>query len=236
MSPSLRAIRWRLIFTSVIALFLALGSFYLNQWAFAPSDDQCTWMVDHRRVVIRQVLPNGAAEDAGLLEGDEIMLIHGRRVPYQTLEQTQRFINDQPEGRILVYTVRREGRTLRLPVKLVKTFNTTSLIVLVSALVAWLTGLLVVISSPSRKSARHFFYMGLACLLVSLCFPLGLGTLPGPFLVPLVLFAGLGVGLAPPLWVHFIPAVPAPLPAAHQPALPGAPVCRLPGRSLPDPG
>ena len=236
MSPSLRAIRWRLIFTSVIALVLALGSFYLNQWAFAPSDDQCTWMVDHRRVVIRQVLPNGAAEDAGLLEGDEIMLIHGRRVPYQTLEQTQRFINDQPEGRILVYTVRREGRTLRLPVKLVKTFNTTSLIVLVSALVAWLTGLLVVISSPSRKSARHFFYMGLACLLVSLCFPLGLGTLPGPFLVPLVLFAGLGVGLAPPLWVHFIPAVPAPLPAAHQPALPGAPVCRLPGRSLPDPG
>ena len=233
MSPSLRAIRWRLILTSVIALVLALGSFYLNQGAFASSDDQATWKVENRRVVIREVLPNGAAEDAGLLEGDEILLIHGRRVPYQTLEQTQRFINQQPEGRILVYTVRREGRTLRLPVKLVKPFNVTSLIVLISALVAWLTGLLVVISSPSRKSARHFFYMGLACLLVSLCFPLGLSTLPGPFLVPLVLFAGLGVGLAPPLWVHFFLRFPHPFPLrTHRPFLVGLYAVSLAGAYL----
>ena len=52
-------------------------------------------------------------------------------------------------------------------------FNVTSLIVLLIGLVAWATGLLVVISSPSRKSARHFYYMGLASLLVSLCFPWG---------------------------------------------------------------
>jgi serine phosphatase RsbU (regulator of sigma subunit) len=212
LSPSLRAIRWRLIFSSVIVLLLALGSFYLNQWVYASADDQCTWRVEKGRVLIQEVLPNGAAEDAGLLEGDEMLLVHGRRVAPPDLDKIHRFIEAQPEGRILVYTVRRDGRTLRLPVKLVKPFNITSVIVLGSALVGWLTGLLVVISSPSRKSARHLFYMGLVSLLMSLWFPLGLNTLPTPFLVPLVLFAGLGAGLGPPLWVHFFLRFPHPFP------------------------
>ena len=233
MSPSLRAIRWRLILTSVIALLLALGSFYLNQGAFASSDDQCTWRLEKGRAVIQEVLPNGAAEDAGLLEGDEILLVHGRRVGAAELDKVQRFINDQPEGRILVYTVKREGRILRLPVKLVRPFNFTSLIVLVSALVAWLTGLLVVISSPSRKSARHLYYMGLACLLVSLCFPLGVNTLPTPFLAVLVLFGGLGVGLGPPLWVHFFLRFPHPFPLrTHRRFLAALYGCSLAGAYL----
>jgi serine phosphatase RsbU (regulator of sigma subunit) len=210
LSPTLRAIRWRLILSSVIALLLALGTFYLNQWVYASADDQCTWRVQKGRVVIQEVLPNGAAEDAGLLEGDEVLLVHGQRVAPPDVDKIQRFVEAQPEGRILVYTVRRADRTLRLPVKLVKPFNITSAIVLGSALVAWLTGLLVVIASPSRKSARHLFYMGLVSLLMTLWFPLGVNTLPTPFLVPLVLFAGLGAGLAPPLWVHFFLRFPHP--------------------------
>ena len=212
MSPSLRAIRWRLILTSLIALVLALGSFYLNQWVYASSDDQCSWKVENRQVLIQEILPNGAAENAGLLEGDELLLIHGRRVTYQDLDKAERFINSQPEGRILLYTVKREGRTLRLPVKLVKPFNFTSLIVLLTGLVAWVTGLLVVISSPSRKSARHFYYMGLVSLLVSLCFPLGVNSLPAPYLALLLCFGGLGVGLGPPLWLHFFLRFPHPFP------------------------
>ena len=80
MSPSLRAIRWKLIVTSVVALTLALGAFYLNQWAYASSDDQCLWRVQNKHVYIQEILPNGAAEDAGLLEGDELLLIHGHKV------------------------------------------------------------------------------------------------------------------------------------------------------------
>ena len=107
MSPSLRAIRWRLILASMIALALALGSFYLNQWVFASSDDQCTWKVQNHGVLIQEILPNGAAEEAGLLEGDELLLIHGRKVVATELNKAKRFINSQPEGRILVYTVKR---------------------------------------------------------------------------------------------------------------------------------
>lgn len=210
MSPSLRAIRWRLILTSLCALVLALGSFYLNQWVYASSDDQCVWKLKGQRVVIQEVLPYGAAETAGLLEGDELLLVHGRKVAYQDLDKTLRFMNSQPEGRILIYTVRRDGRVLRLPVKLVQPFNVTAIMVLLTGLVAWATGLLVVISSPSRKSARHFYYMGLVSLLVSLWFPLGVSTLPAPLLLLAAAFAWLGMGLGPPLWVHFFLRFPHP--------------------------
>ena len=210
MSPSLRAIRWRLILTSLFALLLALGGFYLNQWVYAASDDQCSWKVQGRQVFIQEILPNGVAENAGLLEGDELTLVHGRKVAPQDVDQAKRFINSQPSGRILIYTVKRSGRVLRVPVKLVKPFNVTSLIVLLTGLVAWMAGLLVVISSPSRKSARHFYYMGLVSLLVSLCFPLGVDSLPTPLLALSLCFGGLGVGLGPPLWLHFFLRFPHP--------------------------
>ena len=210
MSPSLRAIRWRLILTSILALALALGSFCLNQWVYAPSDDQCSWQVHGIEVVIGEILPGGAAEQSGLREGDELLLIHGHRITPQDLDKAHRFINGQPEGRVLIYTVRREGQLLRLPVRLVKPFNPTSLLMLVTGLVAWFTGLLVAISSPGRKSARHFYYMGVTSLALSLCFPLGVNNLPLLYLVPFIHFGGLAAGLAGPLWLHFFLRFPHP--------------------------
>ena len=212
MSPSLRAIRWKLIVTSVVALTLALGAFYLNQWAYASSDDQCLWRVQNKHVYIQEILPNGAAEDAGLLEGDELLLIHGHKVDSKKLDRSQRFINEQPQGRILVYTVLREGRLLRLPIRLIKPFDFTSLIILLTGLVAWAVGLLVVISSPSRKIARHFYYRGVVALLFTVVAPLGVDNLPLPLLAPFILVGGLILGLAPPLWLHFFLRFPHPFP------------------------
>jgi serine phosphatase RsbU (regulator of sigma subunit) len=233
LSPTLRAIRWRLILASIVALVLALGSFYLNQWAYAASDDQCTWQVQGGHVLIQEILPNGAAEDAGLLEGDELVLIHGRQVRPRELDQAQRFINGQPEGRILVYTVKRDGRILRLPVRLVKPVNVTAILVLLTGLVAWATGLLAVLASPGRKSARHFFYLGVVSLLLSLCFPLGVNTLPTAVLAPLLGFAGLGAGLAPALWLHFFLRFPHPFPLrTHRRFLAALYGCSLGGAFL----
>ena len=58
------------------------------------------------RCCIQEILPNGAAENAGLLEGDELVLIQAGKVAPQELDKAERFINSQPEGRILIYTVR----------------------------------------------------------------------------------------------------------------------------------
>ena len=170
MTPSLKRIRWRLIWTSVLALAFSLGSFVLTQWVYAVSDDQCSRKTEpgSSKVTIQEILPDGVAEDAGILEGDELVAIQGRKITARNLEQAQRLINDQPEGRILLYTVKRGDRLLYLPVRLVKVFNWKALSILVAGVVAWGIGLLVVVSSPQRKIARHFFYMGLLSLLLPL--------------------------------------------------------------------
>ena len=229
MSPTLRRIRWRLIWTSVIALALSLGSFYLNQWVYPGSDDQCFWAVEtyptvengkkvvRRRAIIREILPNGVAEDAGLLDGDELLMIQGKKVnPDRLGTETQAFINTQPEGRYLIYVVRRydhekkEYRILPLPVRMVKPFQLTPLIVLLSGFIAWALGLLVVVSSPQRKIARHFYYLGTLALLLSVG---GFGAnVPQSIQVPAAFVGSLWVALTPPLWLHFFLRFPYPFP------------------------
>lgn len=95
MNPYFKRIRWRLVWISLVCLTLALGSFALNQWLYAGSDDQCSWRVENGKIVIREILPDGVAEEAGLLEGDELVKIQGRAYE-PTVEGTlraQRYIN-----------------------------------------------------------------------------------------------------------------------------------------------
>lgn len=207
---------------SGLALLLSLGTFYLNQWVYSYSDDQCFWKVQGNKVLISEILPNGVAEIANLLEGDELIQIQGRKVSPRTLPRAQTFINSQPDQRVLAYTVRRwdaearEYRTLVLPVKMVKPFNGVSFSVLLTGLVAWALGLLVVVSSPQRKIARHFFYMGLLALLMPVAFRGTVGNVPLEIRVPTLVLEGLILSLAPAVWVHFFLRFPHPFPLRTQ--------------------
>ena len=122
MSPELKRIRWRLLLSSLVVLALSLGTFYATQWPYAFSDDQCSWLLEKDGIVIRQILPGGVAEEAGLLEGDVLTAIQGRKFPPTPAgtRDAQSFINARSEGTVLVYTVIREGQTLYLPLRLVK--------------------------------------------------------------------------------------------------------------------
>lgn len=217
MSPTLKRIRWRLFWISLLALGFALGSFYLNQWVYARSDDQCSWVVERdgneKKIVIREILPEGVAEEYGLLEGDELIAIQGHRYA-PTLAGTleaQRYINSRPEGAFLIYTVKRQGRLLQLPIRLVKPLSLFQLALLLNGLIAWAVALLVVVSAAERKSARHFFYLGSAALLLS-----GVqisGNVPGPAVAAIIIANGLVGALLPPLWVHFFLRFPHPFEA-----------------------
>jgi serine phosphatase RsbU (regulator of sigma subunit) len=210
MNPYLKRIRWRLLWISLVCLTLAFGSFALNQWAYAPSDDQCSWVVEKGKIVIREILPDGVAEEAGLLEGDELVKIQGRTFE-PTLEGTskaQRFINGKPEGTILIYTVKRQGRQILLPVRLVKPLDWIQLALLANGFLAWAISLLVVLSAPERKSSRHFFYLAAATLLMS-----GVslsGNPPLAMSIVVALMAGACSALLPPLWIHFFLRFPHP--------------------------
>lgn len=210
MNPYLKRIRWRLLWISFAVLTLALGSFALNQWVYAGSDDQCSWVVENGKIVIREILPEGVAEEAGLLEGDELVKIQGRAYD-ATLEGTlkaQRFINGKPEGAILIYTVKRQGRQILLPVRLVKPLDWVQMALLANGILAWAVSLLVVLSAPERKSSRHFFYLAATALLMS-----GAaisGNPPVAMLVLVTLMAGVASALLPSLWIHFFLRFPHP--------------------------
>ena len=210
MNPYLKRIRRRLLWISFACLTLALGSFALNQWVYAGSDDQCSWRLESGRIVIREILPDGVAEEAGLLEGDELVKIQGRAYE-PTLEgmlKAQRFINGKPEGTILIYSVKRQDRTILLPLRLVKPLDWTQLTLLANGILAWAIGLLVVISAPERKSSRHFFYLAAVALLLS-----GAslsGNPPVAMSILVALTAGVASALLSPLWVHFFLRFPHP--------------------------
>jgi serine phosphatase RsbU (regulator of sigma subunit) len=210
MNPYLKRIRWRLLWVSFACLALALGSFVLNQWVYAASDDQCSWMVENGKIVIREILPEGVAEEAGLLEGDELVKIQGRAFE-GTLEGTlkaQRFINGKSEGTFLAYTVRRQGQQILVPIRLVKPLNLVQLSLLINGFIAWAISLLVVLSAPERKTSRHFFYLAAATLLMSGSIQTGSG--PPALQVGSALVAGVAVAVLPPLWVHFFLRFPHP--------------------------
>jgi serine phosphatase RsbU (regulator of sigma subunit) len=203
MNPYLKRIRWRLLWISLVCLTLALGSFALNQWVYAGSDDQCSWVLEDGKIVIREILPDGVAEEAGLLEGDELVKIQGRAFE-ATVEGTlkaQRFINERPEGAYLAYTVKRQGRQILIPIRLVKPLDLAQLALLLNGVIAWAIGLLVVLSAPERKSSRHFFYLAATALLMSGASVSG--NPPTVMWVAVALMASVASALLPPLWIHF---------------------------------
>ena len=212
MNPFLRRIRWRLTWISAICLVMAIGGFVLTQWVYSFSDDQCTWSVKDGRVVISEILPGGVAEQAGILEGDQLISIQGHRIPgsVEGTTEAQNLINSKTEGTVLSYAVERKGRMLYLPVRLVKPMDWSRVVALITALIAWILGLLVVISAPERKSSRHFFYIACAWLLVVNGIGFGVGTAPTWMVWLLVLGNLVSLALGPPLVVHFFLRFPYP--------------------------
>src|SRR5664279_1746730 len=210
MNPYLKRIRWRLIWISFFCLTLALGAFALNQWVYAGSDDQCSWQVENGKIVIREILPEGVAEEYGLLEGDELLKIQGRayEATQEGTQKAQRFINGKSEGTILLYTVKRQGRQIVLPIRLVKPLDYFQIALLANGLLAWAISLLVVFSAPERKSSRHFFYLAAAALLLSSASVTG--NPPVPLAIAIALMTSLAAALLPPLWIHFFLRFPHP--------------------------
>ncbi|MBK8725188.1 MAG: SpoIIE family protein phosphatase [Holophagaceae bacterium] len=214
MSPELKRIRWRLILSSLIALGLSLGTFYATQWAYAFSDDQCTWKVEKDRIMIREILPAGVAEEAGMLEGDQLVGIQGRKFQANAagVREAQNLINARGEGTVLVYTVVREGKTLYLPLRLVKPLDVGRLIQMATGLLFWLLGLLVVVSSPQRKISRLFFYLSLGFLLLPAGRLAFQGNVPGWLLFLIFTTAFAVRAFLAPLVIQFFLRFPHPFP------------------------
>lgn len=219
MNPYLKRIRARLFWLSFLGLALAGTLFVLSQWVYGATDDQCTWQLDEqaKKVRILEILPDGVAEEAGLLDGDELLAIQGRRVrptPDGT-DEAQRLIDSKEEGTVLSYTIRRreegkEPEVLQVPVRLVKPIRSFLLALLLNGVVFWAVGLLVVLSSPERKSSRHMFYLGCCTLLLVGVAPSLSRAAPEGLRAAALAMGTLAFALLPPLWIHFFSRFPFP--------------------------
>lgn len=221
MNPYLKRIRARLFWLSFLALGLAGTIFVLSQWVFGRTDDQCTWQLDAkaRKVRILEILPEGVAEEAGMLDGDELLAIQGRKVvPSQEgLDEAQRLIDSKEEGTVLSYTIRRqeegkEAEELQVPVRLVKPLPTFLLALLLNGFVFWAVGLLVVLSSPERKTSRHLFYLGCASILLVALAPSLSQAAPDALRLGARTLGTVALALLPPLWIQFFSRFPYPFP------------------------
>lgn len=212
MNPALKRIRSRLIWMSLLGLFMAIGSFILGQYVYTRTDDECTWRVRGGKVLILEVLPEGVAEEAGLLDQDELLKIQGRKVAPTPagLAAAQALIDSKAEGTVLSYVVRRNGEELSVPVRLVKPWNSYQFSILINALVFWFVSLLVVVSTPERKSSRHFFYLGFVGLLLAAGARGATAIWPTPFAVAAGVAQLASIVLGPPMVIHFFLRFPHP--------------------------
>ncbi len=212
MNPFLRRIRARLFWMSLLALVLAIGSFSINQWVYSNTDDECTWKRVDGKVLIQELLPGGVAEQHGLLSSDELLAIQGRKVKptLDGLLEAQSLIDSKEEGTVLSYTIRREGEILQIPVGLVKPLQSLQLALLINGIIFWFVGLLVVSSTPERKSSRHFFYIGCAALLLSAVSKSFIPTSHKGLILAQHITKAVGQALIPALWIHFFARFPQP--------------------------
>ena len=156
---------------------------------------------------------------ASLMDGDELIAIHDLKIPdfsdqltyeenwrqvNRTIEKMTAFINSTPDGTTVLYTVSRDGQRISRPLELKKEFDTTNAVFLLTGIVAWTIGLLVVLSSPQRKVTRHFFYLGiLTLILVAGASTRGNYTVPlGLELITNLCWLLVRI-LLPPMWFHF---------------------------------
>src|SRR3990170_4632422 len=100
------------IFFTLLALYsLAAGTFWFVQRTFinAPASDDCAWLNegygDTLRVIIRDIVPEGVAEKAGLQDGDVLLSINGKTFKNDTAAQT--ILNTVKDGETALYVIER---------------------------------------------------------------------------------------------------------------------------------
>ncbi|MCP5105062.1 MAG: SpoIIE family protein phosphatase, partial [bacterium] len=142
------------------------------------SNDDCLWVGADEGMRITGIAPDGAADKAGIKDGDILLKIDGKE--FSNPFQAQSHIDSLPEGRTARYTIRRVGQLLEVDVllrKLPTVFSTVSSGV---GFVFLLTGYLVIIFNPLKRLSRFFFYL---CFVTFVFLSLNQVAVPGYLLL-----------------------------------------------------
>jgi phosphoserine phosphatase RsbU/P len=123
----------------------------------AQSNDQCLWVpVDSAQTIylVTDIVPGGVADEAGLKDGDLLYGINGIR--FKSAMHGMVIINQLHAGDIATYLIRRGGREIDVPIRILKTFDVAYLAQVLLGLGFWIVGMFVVLARPQGRVQRAF--------------------------------------------------------------------------------
>jgi len=159
----------RVVFTVLALYSLAVGTFYFVDLAFinAPASDDCAWVgegtKDTLSVFIRDIVPGGVAEKAGLQDGDILISINGKWFRHGL--EAQAILNKVPDGGTAQYVVERAGARLTLPVTIGRQFGLHWLAQYLLGFFFVVIGYVVGVSKPQERVPQLFFFLSISCMI-----------------------------------------------------------------------
>ena len=129
-------------------------------------NDQCAWLpIDSlgTRLAIRQIVPGGVTDRAGIRDGDILVQVGGK--PFRSAAEAQLRINAVKAEDYIDYTVERDGQRIDTRVQILRTFNVVYFAQFLYGLVFLIVGLVVVMTRPHGKTQRLFANYSILTLL-----------------------------------------------------------------------
>ncbi|MCB0712438.1 MAG: SpoIIE family protein phosphatase [Ignavibacteriae bacterium] len=162
----------RVLYTLSAVAVLTLIAVWTNAlFISGVHSDDCLWDVVERNgeniLIVKMIFPGGAAEKAGVLEGDRVLEINGNSIPpapaQNVLWYAQSLLNNAPTDRPIPYVIERGGMPIKLQITLsaIQNIPLIPIIYAVFATLWLLIGLIVGLTRPTGSVQRLFFLTGL---------------------------------------------------------------------------
>ena len=142
---------------SVIVLALCVMNFISVMVYNVQKSDECGWRNREQGkpgVLVSDVIPDGAADRAGIKNGDILLKINGQE--FNNPNQAQRFIDSTGITGNVTYTIERDGKQFNTEIAIVKRFDVLSLSLFSLGLGFLLVGYIVVMTKPQGVTQQLF--------------------------------------------------------------------------------
>ncbi len=160
--------RIRIIYsTAALAVFLVCTYHFIDLMVLKTvSNDQCGWVavdMGKRGLLIKDVVPGGVTDRAGVRDGDTLLRINGKEI---TGESASFLLNSMKRGDTATYTIARGGTQFETKIEIIKLFNTFEASLYLLGFAFLLVGYVVVMTKPEGMIQRKFGTYGIFTMLV----------------------------------------------------------------------
>ena len=167
------------------------------------SNDQCGWVAvekGKRGLLIKDVVPGGVTDRAGVRDGDTLLRINGTEI---NPESASFILNNMKRGDTATYSIARGQIHFETKIEIIKLFNTFEFSLYVLGFAFLLVGYVVVMTKPEGVIQRKFGTYGIFTMLVFGLFLLNLSHEPLWKVILLLGFFLIGRIFAQPIMLKF---------------------------------